>query len=114
MSEFFNKMLVNKNVIVFGQWFAAVILGNIFASWYMLLLYKPLLPRRSYVGYDRSSHKSVYRDNVEDYKESSEVRIRNLYDADIRRAKIEKLYKIGGIVILVQLVISVLLFLIIK
>ena len=114
LPDIINQMLGNKNIIVFGQWVSAIILGNILASWYILLLYKPLLPKRSYVGYDRSSRKSIYRDNVEDFIDGSEVRIRKFFDADIRREKIEKLYKIGRIALLVQLVISVLLFLILK
>ena len=114
LPDIINQMLGNKNIVVFGQWVSAIILGNILASWYILLLYKPLLPKRSYVGYDRSSRKSIYRDNVEDFIDGSEVRIRKFFDADIRREKIEKLYKIGRIALLVQLVISALLFLILK
>ncbi len=114
LPDIINQMLGNKNIVVFGQWVSAIILGNILASWYILLLYKPLLPKRSYVGYDRSSRKSIYRDNVEDFIDGSEVRIRKFFDADIRREKIEKLYKIGRIALLVQLLISALLFLILK
>lgn len=104
----------NKYFIVFGQWFVAILLGNIFSYWYILSIYRPLLPETKYAGYNSSTYKSKYTDDVDDYLEHSEVHFGKFWDAEKRRTKIEKIYKVTKIVMLVQLVISVILFLIIK
>ena len=44
--------LSNKYLIVFGQWFLAILLGNLFGCWYILSIYRPLLPNTRYAGYD--------------------------------------------------------------
>ncbi len=106
--------LTNKYVIVFGQWFVAILLGNIFSSWYILSLYKTLLPEKKYVGYDTSASKSIYKDDIERYIEHSEVHIGKYFDAGKRRNKIEKIYKVTSKIVLIQLFISVILFFILK
>ena len=111
-NEVFASLLKNKNVIVFGQWLLAIIVGNIGASWFINTIYKPLLPDRKYVGYNGGEQ--VYRDDLELYTKDSEVQIGILYDAAKRRQLINKLFKISLIVIAIQLVISILLFLILK
>ena len=40
------EYLDNKYILVFGQWFIAIVFGNVLSYWYMLMLYKPLLPYR--------------------------------------------------------------------
>lgn len=104
----------NKYFIVFGQWFVAILLGNVFSYWYMLSLYRPLLPSTRYAGYSRSSNKSIYTDDINDYVEHSEVQIGKFWDAGKRREKIEKIYKITSKIVLAQLLISVILFFVIK
>lgn len=104
----------NKSVLLIGQWIVAILLGNLFSYWYMLMLYKPLIPEARYAGYNSSTHRTVYRDDVEDYIQHSEVHFGMYWDAEKRRNKIEKIYKITKIVLLVQLIISVILFLILK
>lgn len=106
--------LSNKYVLIFGQWFAAILLGNVFSYWYILTVYKPLLPETKYAGYDRSTYKSKYKDDIDDYVEHSEVHFGKFWDAENRRNKIEKIYKITRIIVLVQLLISVILNFIIK
>ena len=108
------QYLNNKYVIVFGQWFAAILLGNVFSYWYILSLYKPLLPSTKYEGYNRSTYKSQYTDDIDDYLEHSEVHFGKYWDAEIRRNKIEKIYKITSKIVLVQLLISVILYFVIK
>lgn len=108
------QYLNNKYVIVFGQWFAAILLGNVFSYWYILSLYRPLLPSTKYAGYNRSTYKSQYTDDIDDYLEHSEVHFGKYWDAEIRRNKIEKIYKIASKIVLVQLLISVILYFIIK
>lgn len=110
----FADYLGNKYVIVFGQWVAAILLGNVFAYWYMLSLYKPLLPSTRYAGYNSSTHKSQYTDDIDDYLEHSEVHFGKYWDAENRRNKIEKIYKITSKIVLVQLLISVVLYFVIK
>jgi hypothetical protein len=108
------QYLNNKYVIVFGQWFAAILLGNVFSYWYILSLYKPLLPSTKYAGYNRSTHKSQYTDDIDDYLEHSEIHFGKYWDAENRRNKIEKIYKITSKIVLVQLLISVVLYFVIK
>ena len=108
------QYLNNKYVIVFGQWFAAILLGNVFSYWYILSLYRPLLPSTKYAGYNRSTYKSQYTDDIDDYLEHSEVHFGKYWDAEIRRNKIEKIYKITSKIVLVQLLISVILYFVIK
>lgn len=108
------QYLNNKYVIVFGQWFIAIILGNVFSYWYILSLYRPLLPSAKYAGYNRSTYKSQYTDDIDDYLEHSEVHFGKYWDAENRRKKIEIIYKITSKIVLVQLLISVILYFVIK
>ena len=108
------EYLNNKYILVFGQWFVAILLGNVFSYWYILSVYKPLLPETKYVGYNYSTGRGNYTDDVDDYIEHSEVHFGKYWDAEKRRTKIEKMYKITSKIILVQLLISVILFFIIK
>lgn len=108
------QYLNNKYVIVFGQWFVAILLGNVFSYWYILSIYRPLLPSTKYAGYNRSTYKSQYIDDIDDYLEHSEVHFGKYWDAENRRNKIEKIYKITSKIVLVQLLISVVLYFILK
>lgn len=104
----------NKYFLVFGQWFIAILLGNVFSYWYILSVYKPLLPEAKYAGYNSSTYKSVYKDDIEEYLEHSEVHFGKFWDAEKRRNKIEKIYKVTNKIVLIQLMISVILFFILK
>ena len=108
------EYLDNKYVLVFGQWFIAIVFGNVLSYWYMLMLYKPLLPYAKYAGYNSSTHRSVYRDDISDYLEHSEVHFGKYWDAEKRRKRIEDIYKVTKIILLVQLVISAILFFVMK
>ena len=77
---------------------------------YILSIYKPLLPNTRYAGYDYSSSKSIYKDDIDEYVKHSEIHIGQFWDAAQRRSKIEKIYKITNKIILVQLLISIVLF----
>ena len=114
LSPFITEYLNNKNILVFGQWFIAILLGNVFSYWYILSVYRPLLPDTKYAGYNYSTGRGNYTDDVDDYIEHSEVHFGKYWDAEKRRNKIEKIYKVTRIIILVQLVISAILFLILK
>lgn len=114
LPTFLAEYLNNKYIIVFGQWVVAILLGNVFAYWYILSVYKPLLPSTKYAGYNRSTYKSQYTDDVDEYLEHSEVHFGKYWDAEKRRNKIEKIYKITSKIVLVQLLISLILFFVIK
>ena len=109
-----SKYLSNKNFLIFGQWFVSILLGNIVSYWYIFSIYKPLLPSAKYAGYNSSTYKSVYKDDLEDYTDHSEIHFGKYWDAEKRRSKIEKIYKVTSKIILLQLLISVLLFFILK
>lgn len=113
-SETFKALLQNKNILVFGQWVVAIIGGNVFASWYINMLYKPLLPDRQYVRYDTSNNKRIYKDKIDEFIADSEIQIGKFYDLKEKRNLIEKLYKYSLIVIVVQIIISIILFLVLK
>lgn len=106
--------LNNKYVVIFGQWFISAIIGNMFGFPIMMGLYRNILPKAKYSHYSRSSHKSVYVDNIEDFTAHDEVQIGQFANNGKNREIIEKIYKITSKIILVQLVISVLLFFIMK
>lgn len=108
--EFYN----NKYFLILGQWFIAILFGNVISFWYIMSLYRPLLPESKYAGYNSSTYRSVYKDDVKDYTEHSEIHFGKFWDADKRRNMIEKIYKITSKVVLAQLVISILLYFILK
>lgn len=114
LPELFVQLLNNKYGIIIGQWIIAIILGNIFGYGIMMILYRNILPRRKYSYYSRSSHKSVYVDDVDDYKGKCEVHIGKYANSGKNRETIEKIYKITRIVVLIQLGISLMLFLVLK
>lgn len=114
ISPIFTEYLNNKYILVFGQWLVAILLGNVFSYWYILSLYRPLLPEGKYAGYNYSTNRGKYTDNLDDYVEHSEVHFGKYWDAEKRRNKIERIYKVTKIILLVQLVISIILFLVIK
>lgn len=110
----FANYLQNKFVIIFGQWLISAIIGNIFGLPIMLALYRNILPKAKYSHYSKSSHKSVYIDNIEDYISHNEVQIGKFTNNGKNREMIEKIYKITSKIVLGQIVISILLFLILK
>lgn len=112
--NFIAQMLSNKYVIVFGQWVAAAILGNVLAYWYIFNVYKPILPDKKYAGFNKSSYKSVYKDDIDEYLKHSEVQFGKYYDAPKRREKVEKIFGVSWKVVAIQVVISIILFFVLK
>ena len=108
-SPIFKECFNNKYFLILGQWIIAIVLGNLLSAWYISLLYKTLLPERKYVGYDYSSNRGKYSDDLEDYINYSEVHFGKYFDANKRREKIEKIYKITSKILIVQLIISIVL-----
>lgn len=106
--------LDNKYVLVLGQWLVSSIVGNIFGYPIMMAFYKNLLPNKKYSHYSSSSKKSVYIDDIEDYISHNEVQIGKFAENGKNREIIEKIYKITTKVVLVQLILSIIFFLILK
>ncbi len=109
-----DMILGNKYIVIFGQWVVSLLLGNVLARWYIMSIYEPILPDTKYVGYNSGSGKSIYDDDIVEYKERCEVQFGRYWDAEKRRNKIEKIYKISKKIILLQVIISLALYLLWK
>lgn len=88
------QFMRNKYILVFGQWFVAILMGNVFSYWYIFAIYKPLLPEAKYAGYNSSTYKSVYKDDVDDYLEHSEVQFGKFWDAEKEEIKLKRYIKL--------------------
>ncbi len=110
----FGNYLNNKMFIIFGQWFISVLLGNILGYPIMMMLYRSILPKTKYSHYSKSSRKSVYVDNLEDFTSHDEVQIGANANNGKNRETIEKIYKITSKIVLVQVALSILFFVIMK
>lgn len=104
----------NKYIVAIGQWFLAIVLGNLFGYWYIISLYNPILPWRRFGHRSTMSSNYSYYDDIEEYKKNSEVQFGQYWDAKLRRDKIEKIFKICKIIILVQAIISLLMIVLFK
>ena len=98
-------LIQNKYILSAVHMAVAVIIGKIFGSLYMNKLYENIEPEKKYSHYSESSQKSVYIDNVVEYTEKNEVQIGKFYNSIERRNKIESIYKISRLIVLVQLAI---------
>ena len=105
---------IGKFVIIFGQWFLSAILGNLLGYPFMITLYRNILPKAKYSHYSKSSRKSIYVDNLEDYTSHCEVQIGKFTSSGKNRNLIEKIYKITKIIVIIQILISSLLFILLK
>lgn len=108
-----NQLMNNKYALIFGQWFIAAFVGNLIGYPIMMNLYKNIAPKRK-SHYSAKVHKVVYTDNIDDFIEHNEIQIGRFSDNGEKRALIEKIYKITNKIILVQLVLSILYFIILK
>lgn len=97
MNADIQELLSNKYFIIIGQWIVAITLGNLTSYWFIYNLYKSLLPKTRYKGYDASARKSVYKDDIDEYKQHCEIHIGKYFDADKRRLKIENIFKVTRI-----------------
>lgn len=112
--EGFSQLLDNKNVLVFGQWIIAAVVGNIIGNGIISGWYKNLVPKTKYAGYDRRNHQSVYVDNIEDYTGHCEVQIGTYAKNQDDRVKIEKVFSVTKKIVGIQVIISILLYLLLK
>ena len=70
------------------------------------ILGKNIAPKKKYSHYSKSSGKSVYIDDIEGYMKLNEVQIGKFYNTIQQRAKIEKIFKITNIIVIIQLILS--------
>ena len=61
---------------------------------------------KKYSHYSKSSGKSVYIHDIEGYMKLNEVQIGKFYNTIQQRAKIEKIFKITNIIVIIQLILS--------
>lgn len=91
-------------------------IGGTIANIKLDRLYSPLLPEKKYAGYDTTNNKSIYKDDIEKYVETSEIIIgKNINNIKNRKEIIEveeKYKKILPIELIVLLVISVIVILV--
>lgn len=107
-------LINNKYVLIIGQWFVAFLLGNILGFPIMKTLYKTIVQKTKYSHYNRSSSKSVYVDDIEKFISSDEVQIGiNAYNGK-KRLIIERIYKITSKIVLLQLILSIIFFIVFK
>lgn len=106
--------LDNKMIIIIGQWFVSAVVGNILGLPIMLALYRNILPKTKYSHYSKSSHKSVYVDNIEDFIAHDEVQIGKFANNGKNRKIIEKVYKVTSKIVVLQLLVSIVLFFVLK
>lgn len=106
--------VTNKFVIILGQWFVSAIIGNVIGYNIIANWYKNLIPKTKYAGWNKSKHRATYIDNIDDFVGHNEVQIGQFANNGKDREKIEKVYKITKNIVLFQLVISILLFFILK
>lgn len=111
--SFIVNILKNKNIIVFGQWLLAMSVGNLIGYPIMSLFYKNILPDKK-LRYNKKSHHYVHMDDRERFTAYNEVQIGKNAKNEKNRKIIEKLYKYTSKIVLVQIAISLLLFIILK
>lgn len=114
LPEEINDLLSNKFVIILGQWFISAIIGNMIGYNIIAMLYKNLIPKTKYAGWDKSKHKATYIDNVDEFIGHNEVQIGQFANNGKAREKIEKIYRITNKIVLIQLLVSIILFFILK
>lgn len=71
--------------------FFGFIIGTTIASGNLERLYKNIIPEKKYAGWDSSSNRSVYKDDIESYKESSEIIIGKNINNIKNRQEIEEI-----------------------
>ena len=92
LDSIFVEYLENKYVLIIGQWLVAIILGNVVSYGIIYSLYKLILPKVKYSGYN-SSNKSIYKEDINEFIEHSEIQLGRFSTASNLRKNIEKTYK---------------------
>ena len=114
LPEIFVQFMNNKYFLIIGQWIVAELIGNVIGYPIIMNFYRNIIPKRKYSHYNKSTQKSVYIDNLKDFIEHNEVQIDEFADNGRKRILIEKIYKVTSKIVLVQVLLSIIFFLILK
>lgn len=101
-----NLMNSSKYSYIVAFYLVSIGIGNIIGGIISGGLYKNIAPNKKYSHYNKSSGKSVYIDDIEGYVKLNEVQIGKFYNTIQQRAKIEKIFKITSIMVIIQLILS--------
>lgn len=94
------------------QWFISILFGTAFGLIFINSLYNTLAPPKKYSGYDKNIHMAVYRDDDTEFKDSNEVHIGKCANNGEKRVFLGQIFNVTKVFILVQLVVSFVLFII--
>lgn len=88
-----NKVFL-KGIVVYPlvATFLMYFIGSIIANAKLDKYYEPLMPNKKYAGYDRTNNKSIYKDDVDTYVNTSDILIGNKINNLIYREKIQEIY----------------------
>ena len=67
-------------------------IGSIIANAKLDKYYDPIMPDKKYAGYDTTNHKSVYKDDVDQYVNTSDILIGTKVNNLTYREKINEIY----------------------
>lgn len=89
LNTIFFKGFVIYPICVF---FITFVIGGMISSSKLDDLYDQIIPDKKYAGYDADKHRSVYKDDIDSFVNSSEILIgKKIYNLD-KRNKIQKIY----------------------
>ena len=80
------------------------LLGNTFFCGKLNRLYSSIIPDKKYVGYDSTNHRSIYKDDIDKYVQSSEIIIGKNIDNIQNRNEIVYLEKKYSSYIIIELI----------
>lgn len=88
-----NKVLL-KGIVVYPLVVAFLMyfIGSIIANAKLDKYYDPIMPDKKYAGYDTTNHKSVYKDDVDQYINTSDILIGTKVNNLTYREKINEIY----------------------
>lgn len=88
-----NKVFL-KGIVVYPlvAAFLMYFIGSIIANAKLDKYYEPLMPDKKYAGYDTTNHKSVYKDDVDTFVNTSDILIGNKVNNLTYREKIQEIY----------------------
>jgi len=111
LKEISNLLFHNNIIFLLFQWVVSPLFSTIFSFNIISSLYEEIVPRKIY-DHTTSDYKVIYKDDVEDYKKYCEVLIgKNTYNEE-KRKSIKKIYETCKKIVLIQMVISMIIFII--
>lgn len=112
--ETYIKYVSNKYLIALAYWAISIVVGNTIGLGIMNSFYTQIIPERKFLKFNNQSGKSIYIDDVDDYINKNEVQIGKFYNSILKRNKIEKIFNITKIIVLIQIVITIIILVLVK